>query len=264
MEENTGERMEERGNEIEISLRDLWKIFLRCWWVMLAVAVVAAGAAYVFLRVTHRDAYTAKASIWVMREKSAEQSVTATSDVSIANNIINDVLLISESNRVLDAVRTDTGTELSKGALKSMLKISNEEETHIVNLSVTAKTPEEARALARAFAHNICDTMNNYLFDNENYTKIIDDASLPTVPSNPISKVRVLIVALVGAVLVYAVFFLLHILDDKVNNADDVKRYLGISVLGQIPNRREVARRKNRYGNYYSYAGAENRGGDAK
>ena len=50
--------MEENKSSVEISLRDLWKIFLRCWWVMLAAAIVFAGACYLFLHVTHKDVYT--------------------------------------------------------------------------------------------------------------------------------------------------------------------------------------------------------------
>ncbi len=256
------ERVERKSREIEISLRDLWKIFLRCWWMMLAAAIVIGSLTYLFLFVTHKDRYTAQSSIWVMREKSTGQEYTATSDVSIANNIINDVLLISQTNRVVDMVRAETGTTLTKGQILGMLSISNEEETHIVYLSVTAATPEEAQILTSAMAHSICDTMNNYLFDSENYTKVIDDATLPVNPSNPISLLRVLLVALIAAVLVYAVFFVIYILDDKINSADDIKEYLGISVLGQIPDHRQVSRRKNRYGEYYAYTAKDSDGGD--
>ena len=107
--------------------------------------------------------------------------------------------------------------------------------------------------------------MNNYLFDSENYTKIIDEATLPTSPSNPVSKLRVLIAAMVGAVLVYVVFFVLFLLDDKINSADDVRKYLEISVLGEIPNRRDVSRRKKKYGTYYqSYDDLKESGGTAQ
>lgn len=244
----------EENKKTEISLRDLWKIFLRCWWVMLAVAIVTAGASYLFLRVTHKDAYTAKTSIWVMRETA---KVTETSDVSISNSLIKDVLLISETNRVLDAVITETGTKLSVDELKQSFTLSNEANTHVVKLTVTAATPAEAQMLANSLSSNICSTMNNYLFNSENYTKIIDEAALPDKPSNPISKLVVFLAALIGAVIVYIVYLVLSLLDDKINTADDVRKYLEISVLGDIPNRRDVTRRQKKYGGYYHSYQAE-------
>lgn len=253
----------EENKSVEISLRDLWKNFLRCWWVMLAAATVFAGASYLFLRVTHKDVYTAQANIWVMRETT---KATETSDVSISNSLIKDVLLISETNRVLDAVITETGTGLSPAELKKSFTLSNETNTHVVKLAVTAKTPAEAQALANSLANNICNTMNNYLFNSENYTKIIDEATLPGKPSNPISKIKVLLAALIGALAAYVVFFVLYLLDDKINTADDVEKYLEIGVLGDIPNRRNVAKYQKKYGTYYhGYRGeAGEEGGNAQ
>ncbi len=254
---------QQQNEDFEIHLGDLWQIFLRCWWIILAAAVVVGSGMFLFLRLTHKDVYTARTSIWVMREKTSSQ--TATSDVSIANNILNDVIVISGSDRVLNAVREETGTEWSNSVLKSMTKVTKEEETHVVYVAVTAKTREEAQMLADSVGRQTCETMNNYLFDNENYTKILDEATIPSSPSNPISRVRIFFAATAAAVLVYMLFFILHILDDKINTADDVQGYLSISVLGQIPNRRDVAKRKNRYGTYYRMGTAgDGKGGDAK
>jgi hypothetical protein len=41
-------------------------------------------------------------------------------------------------------------------------------------------------------------------------------------------------------------------MDDKINSAEDVERYLGMSTLGMIPNRQDSVRRKAKYGYYYS------------
>ena len=250
--------MEEKENNggFEISLRDLWRIFVRCWWVMLAAAVVLAGATYIVLRVTHRDVYTAHAGIWVMREKTA--AATQTSDVSIANNIIYDVVRVTGTTDVLDAVREVTGTDKTNAQLRSMLKVATEntketEMSHVVDLQVTAATPEEARMIVEAVMNKTCEKINVDLFDGETYTKPFDKVVEPTAPSNPISKTRVLLVGLIGAVLVYGVYFVLHILDDKINDADDVAKRLNISVLGEIPNAHDVSRRKGNYGGYYAY-----------
>lgn len=245
--------MEERENETkEISLRDLQKAFLRCWWIMLAVAVLVAGTTYLFLHVTHKDAYSAKAKIWVMRENTGVQdndkdaNIKSTADVSIANNIRNDVVDAAKNNYdVREAVWAETGISIQS----SMLRVSSNEDSHVVEISVTCETPEEAYTLANSLMRQTCKKINELM--EGDYTKPYDSVEMPTKPSNTISKVSVLLAGLVGAFVVYVVFFILHLVNDKINSADDVYAHLGISVLGEIPNRRDVSIRKKRYDSYY-------------
>lgn len=238
------------SREVEIRLTDLWEVFLRCWWVMAAVLIVVGAGVFLFLNVTHVDAYTATASIYVMREKDASQSVTSTADVSISNNIIKDCLLLAQTDRVLEAVCADSDLMLTTSALSRMISVGNEEETHFVYISVTAPDAEHAQQLTDSVADEICDTFNNYIFEGESYVKVLDRAKVPTHPSNPISKIKVLLIAVVCALLVYAVYFVMFLLDDKINTQDDVQEYLGLSLLGQIPNKQDAGRRKKYYAEY--------------
>ena len=53
-------------------------------------------------------------------------------------------------------------------------------------------------------------------------------------------------------------------MNDKINSAEDVEKYLGMSMLGMIPNRNDSVRRKSKYGYYYyrssSYYGSSEQG----
>ena len=77
------------------------------------------------------------------------------------------------------------------------------------------------------------------------------------------------LIAFVCALVVYAVYFILYLMDDKISTAEDVERYLGVSTLGVIPNRQDVMRRRSK-GGYHAYDGgrqnigsqASNRGGN--
>ena len=46
--------------------------------------------------------------------------------------------------------------------------------------------------------------------------------------------------------MIYLVMFLM---DDKINDPEDVEKYLKLSILGQIPNKSDAGRRKK----YYAY-----------
>ena len=255
---------EEKSKEFELSinLKDFWYVFLRCWWVMAIVAVAVGAALYGFLSFTHKDQFTAQAKLYVMREKQ-ENSRLQTADVSISNNLIDDCVYSVHTDYVLDRVIENTGTKLTKAQLTRMISAANKVvgsssnststiNSHYVLVAVTAADPQSAQTLANEVSRQTC-SLFEYVFDGESYVKIVDEAELPVKPSNPISKRNVLLIAFAGAVLVYALYFVLFLLDDKVNDAEDVRKYLDVNVLGQIPNRQD-ARRRKKGSAYYAYS----------
>ena len=242
--------MEEKNREIEISLKDIWHVFLRCWWVMVIALVVVGAGLYGFLSLTHTDLYTAQVTAYVMRDTGKTLSTT---EVSITNNIIEDFVYSVTTDSVVESVIDSTGVTATPDQLRRSVQTQSDEKLHYVHIAVTAADPESAQILANAFADETCALFKK-LFNGDDYARVVDYAKTPETPSNPISKVKVLAVALGAAILVYAVYFVLFLLDDKINDAEDVGKYLDVNLLGQIPNWNDVRRRKkgNGYGYYYS------------
>ena len=237
------------GETKELGLRDLQKVLVRCWWIMLAAAIVLAGATYLFLHITHKDVYTATAKIWVMRENTTiqgDKSYKSATDVSIANNIITDVADTAKDN--LD-VRTEAEKETGLSLDAVTLKVSSNEDSHVVKISVTSDNKDAAYNLANALMTQTCKKINDLM--EGDFTKPYDSVKKPEKPSNSISKLAILLAGFIGAAVVYVVFLVLHLLNDKINDADDVQNLLGISVLGEIPNEHDVSTHKKRYGSYY-------------
>lgn len=253
--------MEEKKREVELNIKDLGTVFLRCWWIMLLVGVLVGAGAYLILSLVHTDRYTATASIYVMREAVAKTSgadaiQTQSGDVSISNNLKADVMKLPLTRKVLTPVMQKVGIETTESnytMMKSAIKTSSEDNEHIVYFSVTADDRQSAVTLANLLVEETCTLFNDELFENERYVKELDAAVEPENPSNPISKVLILLVTVGAMVIVYLIFFVLFMADDKINDAEDVQNYLGVSLLGQIPNRRETGRRKKKYGGYYAY-----------
>ena len=253
--------MEKKKRELELNIKDLGTVLLRCWWIMLIAGVVVAAGLYLVLFATHTDEYTATVPVYVMREALIKNDDTGTNqlqgvDVSISNNIKADVLVLPYYHTVLDDVLTETlhqeVNETNFNRLKNAISTESKEEEHIVNISVTATDPHVAYEVAGAVAKQTGEVFNTMLFGNEKYVTVLDKELIePETPSNPISKVLVILVGVGTMLIVYLVFLILFLADDKVNDADDVKSYLGVSTLGQIPNRRETGRHRKKYGKYY-------------
>ena len=268
--------METKKRETELNIKDLGTVFLRCWWIMLLIGVLVGGAVYAVLFLTHTNEYTATASIYVMREAAtkatgADEIQTQSGDVSISNNIKADVIEAPLRRNTLYPIMEELRkqnpnyevNETNYQKLKKAISTESEEDEHIVYISVTAKEPETAKTLAEMLVGKICVLFNEEMFENERYVKIWDTVALPEKPSNPISKVLILLVTIGTMLVVYLVFFILFLVDDKINDAEDVENYLHVSLLGQIPNRRETSRRRKKYGGYY-YAYKTDKPGETK
>lgn len=259
--------MEEENKTIEIRLQDFWEIFKRCWWVMLAAVIVVGIGTYTYLHVTHVDQYRSTASIFVLRDAGENQTGTSagvsTAAVSIANYLVNDVVevICNSNDKILERTIADTGKKLTVSQLHRMISVGTTEETHVVYVAVTAKNPEDAQILTKALAHNIKDYFNEDLFDDKMLT-VMNEGKVPASPCNPISKSKVLLIAAAAGVLVYALYVVLFMLDDKINGPDDVSKYLNLSLLGDIPNMDDTnKKRKNKYGSYYYYYSHEGSSG---
>ena len=256
--------MEDESKQIEISLSDLWLIFKRCWWIMMIVGIAVTILVYTVLNVTHEDEYTATVTIWAMRmpDSGGSQNGVSTSDVSIATYLINDYKLLIKSDAIMEQVINQQNLPLTTTELSRCVSITNETNTRVMYLSVTTKSAKSAKTIADTWGTVFCNHINTTL-GGEPMVELWALSREPDRPSNPVSMMTVLLIAFVGAVFVYGIYFIKFILDDKVNSPEDVEKYLSLNVLGSIPDKNSLRRRRSKDAYYYSY-GSNYDGGNKK
>ena len=247
--------MEERKGEL--SLSTLWGVFKRCWWVMLIAFVAMTAIAGVFAVKTHRSEYTATAKIWTFRSRdpivSGEEDKRTDGDIIYENLIIDyynaqvskelapDYMEILKADIVLqntvDAYAAKYGADKAptRKQLAKMIKIKNVEQTRLLMIQVTADTPEEARDITNIWGNEFKNYVNTQLMNDQDYIQIADPAILPDAESNPVSALALAIVGVLAALIVYAIYLILFVTDDKINTPEDVERYLDLNLLGSIP-----------------------------
>lgn len=238
---------EERSNEIELRFKDLFAVLAHCWWIMAIVAVVAAVGLFVFMKATHNPEYTSRASIYVMRstqDLEGSSGTTSTADVSIANYLAKDCPDLVKSHKVLERVIYESNSMMTYEDLLKRVEVENKENTHMVYLEVTADTAESATKLVSTLAHVTCDVINNDLYGGQTLFNVVDANVMPSKISNPISKMTVILVAMLCAMMIYVFYLIRFLMDDKINTPEDVEKYLGLSLLGQIPNKYDAVRKK--------------------
>ena len=243
-----------KEKETEIRFGDLWSVFKRCWIYALILAILVGAGSYGVMYLTHTDEYTASSTIWALGSNanaSTSGGKTSTSDVSIGTYLINDYKELILTDSVLEEAIVRAGSGMSVSALKNNIQVTNNEDTRVMYVAVTAGDKAEAKDLANAVSDVFCERINDKSDEGKSLVSVWDYAKEPAQISNPISLLLVVLFAFVAAVAVYAIFLVVHLMDDKINTAGDVERYLGVNLLGVIPNREDARRRGLKKRTYY-------------
>lgn len=244
----------EENKQMEITFSNLFDIFKRCWILMAVVCVMTAILSYVIMVNTHQDEYTSTVGMWAYRTGAEDDSTGNVQQnyyaTIMSTQNIDEFMEIAQSGIVLDKIIADQNLTVSKKELSKMLKVSQKGDASstIFYLSVTAATPESAKRLGDAWSRVTCDYINGLV--QKEVVLVFDPAPLPMQPSNPLSILKILLIAIVGAIIVYGVYFVRFLMDDKVNSAEDVEKYLGLHVLGAIPDKSQLQRRRSRSAYY--------------
>lgn len=249
----------EEHNEKEVQLVDFWTILKRCWILVLVVLIVGTVGCYAAWKAVHEDEFQSTAKIYVLSNAEELQQGNTSSpmyQIQIANYLIDDCqeLFFVEDN-VLRPVLTKLNLDsfgMTTKDLKNMIKVEAVGDTRVLRITVTSSDAAKSREICNVFTAQACEYFNGLHTDGTwDIVQVADSAKLQSEPSNPISLLIVLSVGVLLALAVYAIFFIRFLLDDKINNSDDVAKYLDVSVLGVIPNKYDSRRRRAKYGAYY-------------
>lgn len=103
-----------------------------------------------------------------------------------------------------------------------------------LTVKVTAHTPEEARDLTDELIQAFFNRLQELQFRDDTI-QVIDQAVAPNQAIKPKIVVNMAIGALMGLLLGICVAFLLEFLNHRICTTTDVKKYLNLPVIGQIP-----------------------------
>ena len=115
----------------EITLKDIWDIFVRRLWVMFLAAVIAMSGLFAYVQLTYTPRYQSTATLYILNLDN-EDSVSSTyNSFTLALKVVNDCTYLLKSHTVLDEVIDELELDISYGELYNSVSTSNPEETEI-------------------------------------------------------------------------------------------------------------------------------------
>lgn len=228
--------MEQQDKHIEINLVELFYYLRKKILIIAAVVVVCAIIGFLYSSLFVTPQYTAETRMYVLNRSSAAGVVG--SDFQISNYMLNDYKILITGKNVTREVVSQLGLDMSPAALGSKIQVTAQDETRVLQISVTDTHPQRAADIA----NKVCEVATTQIQEimDVDAVHLIYAAEVPTSPSSPNTKTNVLLAALLGLVVVVGVYMLIFILDDTIRTEEDVERYLGLSVLGVIPDSSDI------------------------
>ncbi len=235
-----------KNDEVEIDLKELFFVFWGKLWIILLSGIVLGIAAYLYTSMMITPQYASDGTVYILTRSNSNQQVT-TGDLNMSAQLTSDFEELIISHTVLDEVIEEIDYEgLTFDDLKNKITVKNRTDTRILQITVTDPDPLMAKAIVDKVIE-ISSQKIKSIMDIE-AVNLVDEGTLSSSPVSPSYKKNVLIGALIGIVITSAIVIIMYILDDKIHTGEDIEKYLGLSVLGVIPEVSDEKKKTRRKG----------------
>ncbi|MBR5239046.1 MAG: hypothetical protein IKW04_00540 [Clostridia bacterium] len=234
-----------------VSFRDLWDIFIQKIWIIALVFVLITVGLFTVNTITFTPEYRSTATMYILRQNvkqmNPEQNNAdeVATDFSSALDVVSDCDYLMKSYTVVEKVKNNLNLTADYRELSKRISTSNPENTRILEVSVTAESPEEAQRmvddLCKVGAKAINETMG---FEQ---IRLYESGNLNYEPCNKTKPILFVFVGLIAAVVTYSIFLVLFLLDTTIKSDEDIENYLGLSILGDIPEANNDKKNKQKY-----------------
>ncbi|OIS62116.1 YveK family protein [Staphylococcus equorum] len=174
--------------------------------------------------------YQASTQVLVNQKESDSQMMAQ--EVQSNIQLVNTYSEIVKSPRIIDKVSKKLDRAYSTSELSSMVSVSNQAESQLLNISVDSKSKNDsehiANTVAQVFSEEVPDIMN---VDNVSILSEADNTAKQVAPKTMINLVLGIVIGLILALLI---IFIKELLDKRIKSEEDVANELDIPVLGSI------------------------------
>ena len=224
------------GRMQEIDLVEIFHVLWHRIWLLVLAAVIGAAAVGIATKLFVTPLYTASSTIYVF---SKSTSITSIADLQISNQLTGDFQFIATTRETINAVIDELNLDTTYGALVKTISVTNPSSTHMLTVKVTNPDPK----LAADISNTLSDVIREQIADimNTDMPSSVERAVVPTSPSSPSLTRNAAIGGIALLAIVVAAILIHYFADDTITTEEDIRRYLGINVLGAIPFERSVS-----------------------
>lgn len=221
---------------MELELRDIFRIIWARIWIIVLITIVAMLASGIISYFYLDKIYESSTTLIVNKQKDDNEKETqyTYNDILLSQKLVSTYTEIAKSSYVLERVIKELNLDLSPDELKKMIAVSAVGDTQIIRITVSDVFPARATVIAEKIAELLPIRVSE--LEMPDNVKVVDKAKVPSSPVKPRPLMNIAIAGVLGIMVGLGIIFLIEYLDNTIKTPDDVQKYLGLPVLGSIPN----------------------------
>lgn len=241
--------MNERQKMKIITLKDFFTLFITKIWLIILVAFLCIGVVFMQQKFFLKEKYESTATLYILKQESEANYNYTNSDFSLALDVVNDCTYILKSHAVLDEVIESLDLDMSYHDIYESIKTNNPNDTRILEVIVTTESP----SLSKKIADRVCVVGTEKIATAMGFEQVnlYENGLLSSEPSNRLHLLSYILIGMIAGIITYSLIIILYIFNDKLETKEEIERYLGLSILGDIPNYNDP--QKHHYGYYSAY-----------
>ena len=213
-----------------IDLTELLYKLLSSWKRILGIALLLSLLMGFYSFCLATPVYKATATIYVLNPS---DSAINLSDLQLGSALTQDYIKIFSMWNVHETVLTNLDLPYTYDQIASMLSVTNDTNTRMLDITVRSVNPVEATRIADEYAKVVSSFIAEKLATDRPTT--VANALQPTNPVSPNKTKNILFGFVAGALIGCAWVFIRMVRDDKIKTQDDVLRYTGLPTLAVVP-----------------------------
>lgn len=215
-----------------LDLKELFRIIKKRIWLMVIITVLTTAASFVISFFLIDPTYEAKSTI-IIGKVLEEDTKVQYNDVLMYQKLSKTYGEIAKSRLVSDKAVGKLGMNLTTERLMKKITVTPQTDTQIMIISAKDINPEAAKNIANTVSDVfIEEAMRIYPTGS---VQVMDYAPIPKNPVSPNKKLNVAIAFILGLMISFGIIFLQEYLDNTIKTEEDVEKYLGLPVIGIIP-----------------------------
>ncbi|MBQ2315783.1 MAG: hypothetical protein II372_00595 [Clostridia bacterium] len=224
--------------EKEINIADLFWLAWRRLWIIILAALICAGLALTYCEFIAEPSYKATASVLVTNgaiagEIEATGDKVAATDVSASLYLADTITDILKTPDVYMQLSHELGGDYTYVNLMESFTISRRSDDSLfVDLEFVSGDPMQTMHVANTFAEIACQYVPEVI--PYAYARVTATASKSTL-AFPQTTTTTVIAALLGAVLAYAIAFVVEYTNSTLKGEEEFINKYNVPLLGSVP-----------------------------
>lgn len=209
----------------------IFQFLLKHKYLIATISILCCIATFVISSTLIPKKYTSSVQLYVENKSTTTESLSS-SDISVAQQLVDTCSIIFTSSSVFDKLSEDTNIPYSADELSGMVKVGAVNNTEIMKITVESNKAAHSQYIANALC-DICMSEYARVISTGSITAI-DEPKKSSSPSFPNNKKFALLGFVAGFVISCAFIILRNILDTRVKPDDNLAEIYDIPVFAEI------------------------------